>query len=53
MDILPGAVLDGFYGVADFLGGVHGFFRQLAHFIGDNGEAFARFTGSCGFNGRV
>src|SRR5690606_25566031 len=37
----------------DFLGIFAGDFRQLAHFIGDYGEAAPHFPGTCGFDGGV
>ena len=52
-DGLASLALDALNQVGDFLGGLRGFFRQLADFVGDDGEAEAVFTGARGFDGGV
>lgn len=37
----------------DLVGGLLDFFAQAAHFFGDKCEAFAAFSGFCGFQGGV
>jgi len=51
--VAPGAFLDGLDEIADFLGGGHGLFGELAHFVGDHGEAAPGFAGPGGLDGGV
>ena len=48
-----GPALDGTHGRAHVLGGAHGFFRKLAHFVRHHGKTPARFPGPRRLNGRV
>ena len=51
--IFAGSVLDIAYGVTHFLGGGHGFFCQLAHFVGHHGKSAPGLASTGRFNGGV
>ena len=53
LDRLAGFLLNALDQFRDFLGGLRRFFGQLAHFVGDHGEAQAVFAGARRFNGGV
>ena len=54
---MPDIVVRGLLNVADgaahFRGGTHGFFRQLAHFVGHHGKPASRVPGPRRLNGGV
>ena len=51
--IAAGFFLNGKDGFFHFLGGAHGLFRQLAHFVGHHGKAASGFPGTGGFDGGI
>ena len=51
--IAPGFILNGLYGLLDFLGGAHGFFSQLAHLVGHHGKSAPGLASARRFNGGV
>ena len=50
---LAGFALNALNQVGDFLGGLRGFFRQLADFVGHDGETEAVFASARRFDGGV
>src|SRR5882724_6959940 len=52
-DGLAGFPLNAGNQFSNFLGGLRGFFGQLAHFVGNHGETKSVFPGARGFDGRV
>ena len=53
LDVGGGTILNGLDGGANFLGGVHGLFGQLADFVGNDRETTPSLACSSGLNGRV
>ena len=51
--VFAGAILDIADGVAHFLGGGHGLFRQFAHLVSNHGKSSPGFASARRFNGRI